>query len=169
MDTYDTKIFGAVAFPSSLAEVLELANKHADDRRNVHLWRGQSNIEWPIHSTAYRRLSRTEGSVSESSMRRYEEYLIKHATHQGYRYEEGRVLSDFELLAKLQHYGAATRLIDFSGNALVALWFACSSHPEPTGLLFGVHSSHLGGPEKRPVRSRTRKYLKLSMAIVSLK
>ncbi len=29
-------------------------------------------------------------------------------------FENGRTLSDFELLAKLQHHGAATRLIDVS-------------------------------------------------------
>lgn len=35
-----------------------------------------------------------------------------------------------ELLAKLQHFGAATGLIDFTWNSLVALWFACSAGRE---------------------------------------
>ena len=34
-------------------------------------------------------------------------------------------MSDIELLAKLQHFGAATGLLDFTWNPLVALWFAC--------------------------------------------
>ena len=34
-------------------------------------------------------------------------------------------LTDLELLAKLQHYGAATCLIDFTKLPLVALWMAC--------------------------------------------
>ena len=33
--------------------------------------------------------------------------------------------SNFEILAKMQHYGLPTRLLDFSLNPLVALYFAC--------------------------------------------
>src|SRR5690554_2435001 len=49
------------------------AREHSVDRRNVHLWREQSNIAWPIHSSAYRRLIRTNQVVNESSMQYYEE------------------------------------------------------------------------------------------------
>ncbi|WP_444904057.1 FRG domain-containing protein [Microbulbifer sp. CnH-101-E] len=155
MQYCDTDIFGSIVLPDSIAEIFELAREHSADRKNVHLWRGQSDISWPIHSSAYRRLSRTNHYVNEESMQYYEEYLLKHATHQGYRFESGRELSDFELLAKLQHHGAATRLIDCSRNVMAALWFACSSEPDKTGLLFGIHSYHLGGGENKP---ETRKY-----------
>jgi|TARA_R110001583_G_scaffold114740_2_gene265163 hypothetical protein len=150
MDYCNTDLFGTVPLPSSLSEILDLAKNHSNERRNVHLWRGQGDIEWPIHSSGYRRLSRKKSSVTEKDMQNYEEYLLNHATHQGYRYESGRELSDFELLAKLQHHGAATRLIDCSRNMLVALWFTCSSNSDATGMLFGVHSEHLGGGENKP-------------------
>lgn len=41
-----------------------------------------------------------------------------------------------ELLALLQHYGIPTRLLDVTENALVALYFACCSHPETDGEVF---------------------------------
>ena len=36
-------------------------------------------------------------------------------------------LNDFDIVAKMQHYGLPTRLLDFSTNPLVALFFACEA------------------------------------------
>ena len=72
---------------------------------------------------------------------RYERLLLADAKNQGYGYHNGRELSDLELLASLQHYGAATRLLDFSQSAYVALWFACREDPEETGIVFGMDTS----------------------------
>ena len=48
----------------------------------------------------------------------------------GHGVEDGNRISDLELLAKLQHFGAATGLIDFTWNPIVALWFACRAGRE---------------------------------------
>ena len=51
--------------------------------------------------------------------------LIKDARLRGYDEKEERKLSDLEILAELQHFRAATFLIDFTYSPQVALWFAC--------------------------------------------
>ena len=45
-----------------------------------------------------------------------------------YLYETvNETISDFEILAQLQHYGCRTNLIDFTTDYLIALFFACDS------------------------------------------
>ncbi|MCW2479976.1 FRG domain-containing protein [Candidatus Symbiopectobacterium sp. NZEC135] len=149
MDTENSSIFGKMYAPRSFIELCQILEKKWGSCPRVHYWRGQANIEWPIDSAAYRRLKvgRRGGKVTENMMAGYEKNLISQARHGGYGYEDGRRLTDFEVLAKLQHHGAATRFIDFSRNMLVALWFACSSKENATGLLIGLDRLHVSGGE----------------------
>lgn len=111
------------------------------------MWRGQSNIDWRLDHGAYRRLKIEQANVEESDLIHYEQILLAQATHKGYRRQNGRELDDFELLARLQHHGAATRLLDFSRNSLVALWFCVSDNLGKYGLLVGLNVDYLGGDE----------------------
>ena len=71
--------------------------------------------------------------LTEPDIRAVEKALVERARAAGL----GTDLSELELLALLQHQGAATRLLDCSRNAFVALWFACRSQPEKDGVLIG--------------------------------
>ena len=51
-------------------------------------------------------------------------------------------LCDFDIMAKMQHYGLPTRLLDFSTNSLVALYFACESQMTKNGLVL-CHLTYL--------------------------
>ena len=51
-------------------------------------------------------------------------------------------LSEFDMLAKMQHYGLPTRLLDFSLNPLVALYFACESKNTKPGRVL-CHNAYL--------------------------
>ena len=66
--------------------------------------------------------------------------LIGPARTQGLGVESGREISELQLLAKLQHLGAATGLLDFSWNPLVGLWFACE-HPAEDGKLYVINTN----------------------------
>ena len=43
-----------------------------------------------------------------------------------------------DLLAKLQHFGVPTRLLDVTSNPLVALYFACRSKPEKDSKVIAI-------------------------------
>jgi len=150
--TYDSELFGKIPAPNKFDDILRLAANRGARSRSVRFWRGQGDIAWPIHSTGYRHLAkswRVSGSAEpiESDMCSYEQSLLKMAEHRGYRQYEGRVLNDFEVLARLRHHGAATRLVDATRNILVALWFCAAGEPQKSGLLLGVHTDCVGGYE----------------------
>ena len=104
-----------------------------------YLFRGVSNESYEIEASAYRRLP--EGARNNPAwLLRINQDLIEKARLLGHDQKDGQQLSDLELLAELQHFGAATCLIDFTRNALVALWFACqqSSKGKANGKVFAV-------------------------------
>ena len=112
-----------------------------------YAYRGQQDSEWPLHSAATRRLIEEYGpdivrDPDFPSLYRdyHRETLIKPARTRGFGSESVRRLSDLEVLAKLQHFGAPTGLLDFSWSPLVALWFACEG-PTRDGKLFVVDTN----------------------------
>ena len=71
----------------------------------------------------------------------YEQELVNEARLAGHDLGDfGRRLSQFEVLASLQHHGAATRFLDFTLNAYVALWFASQVNIFAFGLVVAIVS-----------------------------
>ncbi len=110
------------------------------------VYRGVSNEDYikdgVIEASTYRRLEKMQKPtfISDSEwdqlvmdgiaerpkmLLRINQDIIKDAQRQGHDLKEGKHLSDLDLLAELQHYGTATCLVDFTYDALVALWVAC--------------------------------------------
>lgn len=141
MRIFSSELFGKIEEPESFQELIDVILRSPKKSiKNVKYWRGQSNINWRIDSSGYRRLLNTKmySDNIDYYLRNYETKLLDQATHKGYRYYNGRELYDFELLGRLQHHGAATRLVDFSRNALIALWFCVNENKSTTGLLLGI-------------------------------
>ena len=85
-------------------------------------FRGQANSKWKLESTVYRR-HKTRPSLEEFI--KYNCNLVDEAKNANYHQKENKPLEDIEMLAELRHHSAATALIDFTRDFLVALWFAC--------------------------------------------
>ncbi len=99
-------------------------------------YRGQRKAHWLLQSAAPRRLTRQWGQdvihgpeFSDQYIAYHHGILLSPAREHGFGVENGREVSDLQLLAKLQHFGAATGLLDFTWNPLAALWFACQRTP----------------------------------------
>ena len=142
--------FGEIPQPSTFQELIETVIEAPSNHNYIRMWRWQADINWSIDNAAYRRLASLNKPIKEQDIIWYEESLLARATHHGYRVMNGQELSDLELLARLQHHGAATRLIDATRSALVALWFSVSSQIDTTGALIGIHRDYLGAHESIP-------------------
>ena len=96
--------------------------------RGEYVFRGVPNEAYGIQASAYRRPEEKDRSFEK--FLHINKDLIREARLRGYDQKDGRELKELEILADLQHFNAATCLIDFSHSAQVALFFACQPSPE---------------------------------------
>jgi hypothetical protein len=118
------------------------------------IWRGHEDANWALHSTLYRDLpGHRTGSPSEVEVAAAEAERVKCAREDWMldRHASGP-LSGLELLAALQHMGAHTRMLDFTHNALVALWFAALARDDVDARVFGVDVENTGEGRRRESR-----------------
>lgn len=106
---------------STLSGFLRWAEQFNDGQ---YLFRGVLNKKYKIEASASRRLPDFDRNNPVKLLKINQE-LIENARLLGHDQLLEKRLSDLALLAELQHYRAATCLIDFTRNALIALWFAC--------------------------------------------
>ena len=93
---------------------------------NRWLSRGQGNISDPLLPKAGRERFFKDGQIAgrDVDLSRFDKWV-----HQAVAFSTDLPTNAFEKLAYAQHYGLATRLLDWTLNAVVALYFATEIHP----------------------------------------
>lgn len=104
---------------SSLSKYLDIIGEFSAGN-NLTLFRGQPNIKRRLLPAVARNSSNIDSvSVEKDMLDMLHKYGANKLSneHSGYWY----------LLSEAQHFGLKTRLLDWSSNPLVALWFACQN------------------------------------------
>ena len=104
--------------------------------KGEYLFRGVKKASYikdrKVETSSERRLS-DDQSISPEEILEINKDLMEKVRSIGHDQKDGKKLSDLNLLAELQHFGAATCLIDFTYSALIALWFACQQEQQEPG------------------------------------
>lgn len=107
---------------SDFITVLDIIKSKPGGDYTELFFRGMTNYEWTLMPHLGRHVAPVEFCESEMIN---EMLTLKPEEFSG-------ITSDFDLLAKMQHYGIPTRLLDFTTNPLVALYFACQKERRNT-------------------------------------
>ena len=117
--------------------------------KNHYFFRGQADAKWGLKTSLERKYSiyckeSLESGTKEHNIRNDERMFFSNAFSKALEYKEEYAaiqtfrrlsslpenLSSIEILARMQHYGAATRLLDVTTSFLIALFFALEEYGE---------------------------------------
>jgi hypothetical protein len=112
-----------IKYISELSDFIKEISEDNDGKTN--LYRGQSNSEWGIEASIFRgKYTKDKEADIYNKIRKYNFEELK---------KRDCYLDD---LIDMQHYGAPTRLIDWSYNPLMSLYFAVAYDSSIEGKLF---------------------------------
>ena len=130
MVTFTSEDRGKIA---SVTGLLQSIAELSGDRK---LWfRGHAKSSWSLVPTIAR--EQCYGG-KRRTLRPDDEWMLLHRFRRRCYAAMGRAISPIEAMFLARHHGLPTRLLDWTANALVALYFACSEAADQEGRLWAM-------------------------------
>jgi len=120
---------------NSITEFINLAsNKYFTEPRGRWVFRGHSNAKFELIPSVGR------AKHTAKSRERYEQSLFDIFKREAKAYSDVLPTNNWEWLSLAQHHGLPTRMLDWSYNPLVALYFAVEADDDSNGKLFALRA-----------------------------
>jgi hypothetical protein len=114
-----------------------IAEVKEKDKDITQMWyRGHSKRSYKLIPSIGRK-HEYNGKYVECFTLRQERNLLHRFRRRAYPHEE-RVLNEWEALFLARHHGLPTRILDWTANPLVALYFACSEHVDEPAHVWAI-------------------------------
>lgn len=107
------------------------------------VFRGLSRYDHALKTRVGRELGATDSQEQRTLFLKKERTLFEMFRARARVHTSNQMMGDWEWLALAQHYGVPTRLMDWTENPLVALYFVAKSDPDEDGALLWFHLSSL--------------------------
>lgn len=123
---------------ASIKSIIELINlvstKHFTEPRGRWVFRGHSKANFELIPSVGR------AQHTAKSRDRYEQSIFDIFKREARAYSDSLPMSDWEWLSLAQHHGLPTRMLDWTYNPLVALYFAVSADNDSDGKFFALRA-----------------------------
>ncbi len=139
---YEKHVDSWYEFTSLLDEIVKPLSR----QRHHFFYRGQVCKDWGLESSLFRQLKSRKGDlprcfeIEQDAKREFESQLHLHMDPAGFPDTKDWL----GLWALMQHYGAPTRLLDWTASPYVAAYFAVESGNQSDGLIWVLNDWALG-------------------------
>jgi hypothetical protein len=137
--SYEERVDGAAEFAKCVQHIRTFGEEFGriylgdETRRLKFFWRGQPSLVYGLHSSLARALA-AQGRLTEPNMVRAEREMLREARN----WLDVSTLPALDVLARLQHHGAPTRLLDFTRDPYMALFFAVEKNDDSPGRVIAI-------------------------------
>lgn len=133
---YDHVTFSVRSLSEFILLIERLATLTVTSPNKYFIYRGMSDANWRLIPSLMRKISEAKYG-----------YTLEHDLAVEFSSEMPSLFqnadSNFEKISKMQHFGIPTRLLDFTLNPLIALYFACAERSRTAGrIVFTLDKLH---------------------------
>jgi len=134
-------------------------------KKAYYIFRGQADKSWHLDPSLLRLLKEVNANLTSTEAEEIEIDLLNEFVTTGPSHFPDDTMSELDNPAKrwsvMQHYGAPTRMLDWTNSLFVAAYFATNSHWSTDGAIWIVRAAYIDEEVRRRFKGEEIPYTRL--------